>query len=137
MEALFARIRERSNALGSALVVALLPDDSTVVGYAGRRPTAAQTFGRMRGVCEHLRLDCIDVAESIGAKVDVSRIPVLYLAGEGHFSAVGHRLTAEVLAPVVERSLNCRPNPHPKAEHAMPATLGNSANDAENVRVSH
>jgi hypothetical protein len=137
MDVLFARIRERSNAIGSALVVALLPDDSTVVRYAGRRSTAAQTFRRMRGVCEHLRLDCIDVAESIGAKVDVSRIPVLYLAGEGHFSAVGHRLTAEVLAPVVERSLNCRPNPHPKAEHAMPATLGNSANDAENVRVSH
>jgi hypothetical protein len=61
----------------------------------------------MRDVCERVGLVCVDVAETIGARLDRTLISKLYLPREGHFSADGHRVTADALTPVVARGLGC------------------------------
>jgi lysophospholipase L1-like esterase len=106
-ELLYARIRDQADAMRSALVVALLPDDSTALRYAAGRSQAAESFARMRGVCGRVGLLCVDVGTSIGALGDVTQIARLYLVGEGHFSAEGHRLTALTLAPALANVLGC------------------------------
>ena len=107
VELLYTRIRDTTAAMGSELVVVLLPDDSTAARYAEGRPQAADTFRRMRDVCERIGLVCVDVAETIGARLDRTLISKLYLPREGHFSVDGHRVTAAALTPVVARALGC------------------------------
>jgi lysophospholipase L1-like esterase len=116
IELLYRRIRDTTKAMGSELVIALLPDDSTAVRYAEGGPRTADTFARMRGICERVGLLCVDVAQTIGARLDVRQISKLYLPGEGHFSVDGHRVTATVLAPVVARALRCSDAPHEKTK---------------------
>jgi lysophospholipase L1-like esterase len=107
VELLYRQIRDTTSAMGSELVVVLLPDDSTAARYVEGRPRAADTFRRMRDVCKRVGLVCVDVAETIGARLHRARISKLYLPREGHFSADGHRVTADALAPAVARALGC------------------------------
>jgi lysophospholipase L1-like esterase len=106
-ELLYRRFEERVGAMGGELVVALLPDDSTVAHYEEGRRERAETFVRMTQLCQRARLLCVDAAAAIAEAVESTRIGELYLPNEGHFSAAGHLMTAKALAPTVARALGC------------------------------
>ncbi|MFG0317778.1 MAG: hypothetical protein ACF8XB_10930 [Planctomycetota bacterium JB042] len=108
------RLRERCDALGAAMVVLLIPaavqaDERRFERFVEARPAAARDgFERRRfhdRLAAGLRADGHVVLDPIDRLEEAARDGDDPYLREGHWSAAGHRIAAELLLPAVSRAL--------------------------------
>lgn len=108
---------------GANLLTLILPSAKEMEGSLTRNPDLLGFPTRLGVICDGVGLECIDVGAEIADRGLTRRTTPLFIPGDGHFTAIGHELTARVIADPVARHLGCG-IPDGSAAHGRMGTGG-------------